>query len=74
MMNLPNLYNDQVDYRRWVLIHVGNYPKDSDGCLLIGTTRGIDEIGTSKPRLKELLLYLQKVDITKVRVIISNDF
>ena len=29
-------------------IHVGNFPKDTEGCLLLGTDRGPDEVLNSK--------------------------
>lgn len=31
-----------------VEIHIGNYPKDTEGCLLLGTDRGPDEVLNSK--------------------------
>jgi len=31
-----------------VEIHVGNFPKDTEGCLLLGTDRGPDEVINSK--------------------------
>lgn len=39
------LYNNQVPDSRHILFHLGNYPRDTDGCLLIGTTRGVDFVG-----------------------------
>jgi hypothetical protein len=39
------LYNNQVPGSRHILFHLGNYPDDTDGCLLIGTKRGVDFVG-----------------------------
>ena len=41
------LLQDVPDYG-YVEIHVGNFPKDTDGCLLLGTDIGPDEVLNSK--------------------------
>lgn len=33
---LPLLYNEVVPKKRYILIHAGNFPKDTDGCILLG--------------------------------------
>lgn len=37
---LPLIYNDVVPESRKIRIHIGNYPKDTFGCLLLGEQTG----------------------------------
>jgi hypothetical protein len=59
------LYNDQVPSSRHILFHLGNYPRNTDGCFLVGTTRGVDFVGgdpkggtSSKSATDELNSYI----------------
>ena len=70
----PNLFNEQVPYTRYILIHGGNTPAHTDGCLLAGTTSATDSVGASQAKLKELNNYLNTVNIDKVKIVITNDF
>jgi len=45
-MDVP-LVNNVPGYAG-VEIHVGNFPQDTDGCLLLGTSTGADEVLNSK--------------------------
>jgi hypothetical protein len=45
----------------------------TEGCLLVGTTNGVDYVDGSVAKLKELKCYLEKVGIENVAVIIRNE-
>ena len=40
-------------------IHVGNFPQDTEGCLLVATTRKKDEIDTSRPVIQAVYAKVQ---------------
>jgi RHS repeat-associated protein len=42
---VPRLFNDDVPEWRGILIHFGNYPKNTAGCLLPGVTKSKDFVG-----------------------------
>ncbi len=71
---LPLLYNEKVPASRYILIHNGNEANDSDGCLLIGSSRAEDRVQASVPKLMKLKEYLEKVGIENVKVVIKNCF
>jgi RHS repeat-associated protein len=41
--------------REYILIHVGNYPEDTEGCILPGKTKAKDFVGNSRKALNEIL-------------------
>lgn len=55
---LPLLYSHQVSASRYILIHSGNTARDTEGCLLVGTSRSKDRVNGSRIKLDELLQYL----------------
>ena len=67
-MAVPNLFNKDVPAERLILIHPGNYPDDTDGCILAGTTYGPDFIGESVPKIKEIYKWIHEVGIENVTV------
>ena len=50
-----NAYNSSVPRSRAILIHQGNTPDNTVGCLLVGSTQSIDFVGNSVTKLKELM-------------------
>lgn len=63
---LPLLHNIEVSRDRNILIHVGNYLKDTDGCILVGKNYIQREDGAmitkSKDTLKALFEVLNSTD------------
>lgn len=46
--------------RTGIFIHVGNYPKDSEGCILVGLSQSKDFVGNSKDAFERLMTKLAK--------------
>ena len=56
-----------------ILIHVGNYAKDTDGCILVGQAPREDYIGNSKKTLDDLLKKIKPRAIKeKIWITIKN--
>lgn len=56
---LPLLFNAQVPQDRDILIHAGNYPSDSVGCILVGEKFRV--YGENKGLVENSNLALQKI-------------
>jgi len=52
LLNVPNFEG--------VRIHSGNTDKDTDGCILVGRTRGVDFIGESVSAFSDFMPELQR--------------
>lgn len=50
----PLLYNENVPHDRYILIHVGNYHEDTDGCILVGETYSKDGVWNSRKSFNTL--------------------
>ena len=69
---VPLLFNAIVPESRRILIHNGNYPRDTDGCLLIGASRGVDFVGSSVRKLIELKNFITSKGINNFSVTIKS--
>lgn len=69
---VPILYNSQVPQSRAILIHNGNYPRNSKGCLLIGSSKGLDFVGGSVPKLAELKAFIDSEGIENFTISITS--
>jgi hypothetical protein len=50
--SIPHI--NEVPNRSNILIHVGNRPTDTDGCILVGSTRDTDFVGNSRAKFAQL--------------------
>lgn len=68
---LPVLFNEQVPKDRYIEIHAGNYPKHTEGCILIGKWANDEGVFESVKALEALLSFIQGRDL---EVEILNEF
>jgi len=68
---VPKLFNAKVPSSRAILIHPGNTPGDTQGCLLPGTERLIDKVTNSVIMYKKIKNILKKEGISKFNITIT---
>ncbi|QKF64563.1 DUF5675 family protein [Campylobacter corcagiensis] len=59
---LPLLSNELVSKDRRILIHTGNYGRDTTGCVIVGDGLGKNGVFNSIKKFKELVEYLKFED------------
>jgi hypothetical protein len=75
----PKIYNSQVPQSRAILIHVGNYGSNTEGCLLPGsglmsTNKKVTGVSNSKVMYDKLIKYIESKGIENVKLIITEKF
>lgn len=66
------LYNDQVPQSRAILMHIGNYPGDTEGCLLPGSSKGPNFVGDSGPMINQIMDYFNQTGYTGATITIYD--
>tara|TARA_R100001594_G_scaffold35736_1_gene65264 strand:+ start:8526 stop:8933 length:408 start_codon:yes stop_codon:yes gene_type:complete len=59
-----------VENRELILLHIGNYPKNSKGCILLGNTRALNFVGESRKAFYKLMYDLGSFE--RIELIIKN--
>jgi hypothetical protein len=65
-----HLHVRDVPGREWILFHIGNFPKDTLGCVLPGLTHGLDSVGGSTKAFNKLMDHLKGA--TQMSLTIEN--
>lgn len=70
-----HIWNEQVPFSRYILIHTGNTSDNTEGCLIVGTSK-IDEntVSGSRDKFNELYNYIASKNIDKAKLIITENF
>ena len=59
-----------VPDRELILMHIGNYPKNSKGCILLGNTRALNFVGESRKAFYNLMYDLGSFE--EIELVIKN--
>ncbi len=59
-----------------IRIHIGNFPKDTEGCILVGTKLGIDKVVNSKIAFDGLMQHFDaaREDNEGVQITVMDDW
>jgi hypothetical protein len=61
-----------VPARSYILVHIGNFPKDTKGCILVGQSRQQDCVNNSTLAMDLLMKEILNLGGTNINLIIKN--
>ncbi|HEG0492557.1 TPA: DUF5675 family protein [Campylobacter jejuni] len=73
--SVVNIYNNDVDFERHILIHWGNAYKDTKGCILLGLTKdnNNESVGQSRQACKEFYDLMYGKNLEDIKLEITNE-
>ena len=70
--NYLHLLVEDVKDRSYILVHIGNFPKDTRGCILVGIGREQDRVKNSTLAMDLLMKEILNLGGTNINLIIKN--
>jgi hypothetical protein len=67
-----HLLVQDVKGRSYILVHIGNFPKDTKGCILVGQSRQQDRVNNSRLAMDLLIKEILNLGGTNINLIIKN--
>tara|TARA_R110002020_G_scaffold34706_3_gene105426 strand:+ start:1394 stop:1888 length:495 start_codon:yes stop_codon:yes gene_type:complete len=67
-----HLLVQDVEGRSYILVHIGNYPKHTKGCILVGQSRKHNAVYNSRLAMELLMKELVNLGGTNINLIIKN--
>ena len=67
-----HLLVQDVKGRSYILVHIGNYPRDTKGCILVGQARQQDSVSNSRLAMDLLMKEILNLGGININLIIKN--
>ena len=71
--NYLHLLVEDVKDRKYILVHIGNFPKDTRGCILVGVGREQDRVKNSTLAMDLLMKEILNLGGTNINLTIKNN-